>query len=334
VAGMVWAAGLVRPVMRDPWFILLFVANPFFIDAVYAFQFATIWSVLFFFLFVWAFEQRRYLPAAALLWLAVSTHPIMGGMAAASYGLYLMARERPKVPSFVLLSLPVAVALVPIYWMTLLTPSVRENSIWTVVQSVLDDLPRRGSLYVMPFALTVFAPYIRRSYRVVFTAVVLAAAGGVFFSNGTAIVHHGGYYGAVHGSSDVYERFFASSSFQPGATYRVMEPNQREDGMYRFIRHGAVLSNEFFSESVFRRNWTAPQYGCYVAFKRIDYVVIERAYLNDFHRNEQTLLQSLVREGQASVAYADPAGRFTVFDTTRFARAQPQPLSLDECGLY
>jgi hypothetical protein len=334
MAGMVWAAGLVRPVMRDPWFILLFVANPFFIDAVYAFQFATIWSTLFFFLFVWAFEQRRYVVGAALLWLAVSTHPIMGGMAAAFYGLYLMARDRGKVRPFILVSLPVAVALIPIYWMTLLTPSVRENSIPTVVTSVLDDLPRRGTLYAMPFVLTVLAPQIRRSYRVALATVVLAAAGGVFVSTGAVIAHHGGYYGAVHGSSDVYERFFASPSFQQGATYRVLEPNEREDGMYRFIRHGAVLSNEFFSESVFRRSWTAQQYGCYVAFKRIDYVVIERAYQQEYHRNEQTLLQSLVSDGRASVAFADPAGRFTVFDITRFTRAQPTPLSLDECGLY
>ncbi len=333
VVGMVWSAGLVRPIVRDPWFLLLFVVNPFFIDAVYAFQFASIWSIAFFFLFVWAFERRRYVLAAALLWLTVSTHPIMGGSAAAVYGLYLFAVDRPKVRPLALLSLPVAVSLVPIVWMMLMTPSVTENSLRTVVLSVLDVLPRRGTLLLMPFALTALVPYIRRSYRAALALVMMAAVGGVFFSTGLTF-HHGGYYGAVYGSSDVYETFFASPSFQPKATYRVMEPNEREDGMYRFIRHGAVLSNEFFSESVFRRNWTEPEYGCYTAFKKIDYVVIEQAYQNEYHRNEQTLLRSLVSADRASVTYDDAAGRFTVYDIRRFVREQTRPASLGQCGIY
>ena len=334
LVGMVVAAGLARPVVRNPWFMVLFVANPFFIDAAYAFQFATVWSTLFFFLFVWTFERQRYVPAAVLLWLTVSTQPIVGGAAAVAYGVYVLATKREEARPLLLLSLPVAVALVPIYWMSLLTPSVRENSLRTVVLSVLDVFPRRGTLYLLPFVFTGLAPFIRRSYRVSFAIVVLSLAGGVAFSSDAAIAHHGSYYGALHGSSDIYETFFASSSFQPGASYRVLEPNEREDGMYRFIRHGAVLSNEFFSESTFRRNWTEPQYACYVAFKSIDYVVVERAYQHVFRRNELGLLQSLVTEHRASVAYADPAGRFTAYDVRPFARERQKPASLDECGIY
>jgi glycosyltransferase involved in cell wall biosynthesis len=334
VAGMVWAAGLARPVMRNPWLMLIFVGNPFFIDSVYAFQFATVWSVVFFFLFVYAFERNRYMFAAVLLWLTVSTHPIVGGMAVGAYAGWLFAFDRPRARPLVLLSLPVVVALAPIYWMALRTPSVHENSLHTVISSVLDVLPRRGTLYAMPFALACLAPYIRQHYRVALAVVVISAAGGVLASNNKVIAHHGSYYGAIHSSSDMYQAYFASRGFHSGATYRVLEPNEREDGMYRFVRHGAVLSNEFFSESVFRRSWTEQQYGCYVTFKGVDYVVIERAYQHQYHRNEQTLLQGLVSEGRASVAYADPQSRFTVYDVRQFASERAKPASLKTCGVY
>jgi UDP-N-acetylglucosamine---dolichyl-phosphate N-acetylglucosaminyltransferase len=334
VAGMIWTAGLVRPSMRNPWFILLAVLNPFFIDAVYAFQFASVWCVVFFFLFVYFFERRRYILGAGALWLTVSTHPILGAMAAGTYGAWLLVFDRKQARALILLSMPVAVAVVPFYWMALKTPSVHENALQTIVSSVADVVPRRGTLFAMPFAVACLAPYMRANYRLSLAAVVLAAAGGVFISTDSLFVHHGGYYGAIHGSSDVYQQFFASPSFHSGATYRVLEPNEREDGMYRFIRNGAVLSNEFFSESIFRRSFTEPQYNCFVSFRTVDYVVYERMYQHQFHRNEQTLLNSLVSQGRVAVTYADPQGRFMVYDVRNFAREQPKPASLSSCGLY
>ncbi len=334
VVGTVWAAGLVRPIIRNPWFLLLFVINPFFVDAVYTFQFASMWSALFFFLFVWAFERQRYLLAALLLWLTVSTHPIVGGFAAGVYVLCLLAFDRAKVRPLALISIPVAVALAPVLWMTMLTPSVRENSLLTITLSVLDVLPRRGTIVMAPFLFTALAPYLDRLYR---PALVLVAGGlvaGVLLATGPFHFHKGGYYGAVHRSTNIYAGFFQSAQFQPGATYRVLEPNEREDGMYRFIQHGAVLSNEFFSESIFRQNWVEPQYACFVAFKAIDYVVLETAYLHQFGYNEGGLLQSLVGSGRAELAYVDPGGKFNVYDVRRFAAEQPKPSSLRECGMF
>lgn len=330
----VWSAALVRPVMRDPWFLLLFVINPFFIDAVYVFQYATLWTTAFFFLFVWAFERRRYLLAAVLLWLSVSTHPIMGGLAAAVYGVVILVRDRQRLRPLLLLAAPVAIALIPVVWMMMLTPSIRENSLRTVVLSVLDVLPRRGSIILLPFAFSVFAPFIRRSYRVTLGAFALAAVLGVLFAGGPIPITEGSYYGAIHRSTDIYASFFRSPQFQPGATYRVLEPNEREDGMYRFIRHRAILGNEFFSESTMRLNWTQPQLRCYLAFKGIDYVVVEKAYLRQYHRNEEAVLQALVSEGRAGVTFVDPAGKFTVYDVRQFVAEQQKPSSLNACGIY
>ncbi len=334
VVGTVWAAGLVRPVMRDPWFVLLFVMNPFFIDAVYSFQFASLWSILFFFLFVWAFERRRYPLAAALLWLTVSTHPVEGGAAAGVYGLCLLVFDRGKVRPLVFLSIPVGVALIPIFWMTLLTPTVHENSLRTVVGSVGDTLPRRAIMIAAPFAVTPLVPYIRRFYRPTLATLAVLMGIGVMWATTPVSGVYGSYYGAIHRSTNIYAAFFQSPQFQPGATYRVLEPNEREDGMYRFMQHGAILSNEFFTESMFYLNWTEPQYSCYVAFKGIQYVVVEKAFLHQFGVNEEEVLQSLVAAERASVSYVDPGGKFTVYDVRRFAAERAKPESLSECGVY
>ena len=53
------AACFARPVMRDPWVMLLFLLNPFYIDGVLAFQFPFLWSAFFFFLFVIALDRKR-----------------------------------------------------------------------------------------------------------------------------------------------------------------------------------------------------------------------------------------------------------------------------------
>jgi hypothetical protein len=76
----------------------------------------------------------------------------------------------------------------------------------------------------------------------------VAAVIGVLFLGGIIRFYRSpsGYYGVIHDSSDVYAQYFASPAFQPGMTYRVLEPRERSDGMYRFIQHRAVLSNEFF----------------------------------------------------------------------------------------
>ena len=180
----------------------------------------------------------------------------------------------------------------------------------------------------------IFAPFIRRYYAVSLSIFVGGLVLGVLMATGPLRITYGSYYGALHFATDTYAQFFDSPQFQPGATYRVLEPNDREDGMYRFIRHGAVLSNEFFSESIFRRSWEMPQYACFVAFKGIDYVVIEKAYMLYQPSNEQALLGSLVADGRAGVSYVDPEGRFTVYDVRRFAAEQPKPAALSECGIY
>jgi dolichol-phosphate mannosyltransferase len=332
--GTVWAAGKAHPIMRTPWVMLLFVINPFLIDAVYSFQFATLWSAFFFFLFMWSMNERRHLLAAVLLWLTISTHPIMGGFAVGGYVLWHLIVDRSKLRPLALMFVPVGVGLVPIVWMMFLTPSVGENSLKTVTLSVLDVLPRRATIFWAPFLFVIFAPSIRNSYRIVLPLLTGGMVLGVLMATGPLRISYGSYYGALHFSTDIYADYFQSPQFHPGATYRVVEPNDREDGMYRFIRHGAVLANEFFSESMFRRNWTVDQYGCFLAFKGVDYVVMEKAYMVNSPANEQDVLDGLASSGGAPVTYVDPGGKFTVYDVQPFVSRQAKVSSLSECGLY
>ncbi len=336
VVGTVWTAGLVRPVMRDPWFLLLFLLNPLFIDAIYGFQFASLWSAVFFFSFVWAFERQRYLLTAGLLWLTVATHPVIGAAAVGAYGLCLLTFDRGRLRPLITIGIPISIALIPIYYMELLTPSVRENSFFTIGSSTVLSIIERGTFLAMPFALSALAPQIRRLYRPVLAAGMVTAVVGVVALSGVIRYERapGGYYGIIHHSSNVYAEFFRSPEFQPGAVYRVLEPTEREDGMYRFIKHGAVLSNEFFNESVFRRPWTQSQYACYGAFKGIDFVVAEKVYVKRYGNSEQDLLRTLVSDGRAIIVYNDPAGRFTVYDVRAFISEQTKPHSLNECGVF
>ncbi|HEY7374010.1 MAG TPA: hypothetical protein VIF57_17750, partial [Polyangia bacterium] len=345
VAALLWGACLARPALRDPWFLLLFVLNPFFIDAVYSFQLASVWSLVFFFLFVWRFEaapsgdvavRRGLVAPAALLWLSLSTHPIMGLFSTALYGLTLTLPARNDLRRLAIACGGALVAAAPFLWMTLSTPALGESSPVTVALSVADTVLRRGTVVALVLTLPFAGGWVRAHYRGSLAFMGGALAAGLVFSAG--IVHigdlnRGTYAGAFHSASNAYGGFFVSPAFHPGANYRVLEPTEREDGAYRFLQHGAVLSNEFFSESMMRRDWSEPQFACYAAYKQIDFDVVEAAYNSEYHKDEGALLDSFVASGVATVAYDDPAGRFRVYDLSRLTAGRPRPKSLDECGL-
>jgi hypothetical protein len=171
--------------------------------------------------------------------------------------------HRERFGRLLMIGVPVGVALAPIYWMTLMTPSLSDNTA-AFVRTTASSIAARGTFFAAPFAFSAAAPLLRHYYRPALSFGVVAAVVGLLFLGGIVRFYRSpsGYYGVIHESSDIYAEYFASSAFQPGMTYRVLEPRERSDGMYRFIQHGAVLSNEFFSESEMYRNWSADQYGC------------------------------------------------------------------------
>lgn len=314
IVGLVWAAGVARRQLRDPWLLALFVLNPFFLEAIVVFQFSFVWSALFFFLFAAALDRRRWIAAGLLGWLAAGTHPIMGLPPVAIYLAWSVWRRGVPLKAGAVLAAAIGVALLPVLYYTLITPAVYDNTLGTIILSVADVVVRRGTVLAAPFVLAAWAGPVRRWWRPLAGVTVAGLAVNVAFAHGFLGWAEGSYTGIVRTSRDIYRPYTASAAFEPGARYRVLAPNDREDGMYYLVRRGAVLASELFTESQFKRSFRPEQYTCFLGAKLIDYVVVEQAYFSQYRTNELNLLHDLSRRGQADLVFADPRGRYQVYD--------------------
>lgn len=328
------AACIARPVMRDPWVMLLFLLNPFYIDGVLAFQFPFLWSALFFFLFVIALDRKRDITAGLFLWLCITTHPLAGGIGALCYLAVHFLTEPARRWRFVVLGVLAGLASLPALLLARGTPALAENSVRVIVSSIADGFVRRATVLAFPFLATWLIVALRRWYRPIFAVWIVGLIFSIVMVNGAFGYAQGGYEGLFTQSHDIYAPYFASDQFDASATYRVMEPNQFEDGQYYFLRHGARLANEFFSESMFRRSWTEGEYRAFLMEKQIDYVSIERGYLAQYHTNEQHLLDGLTQRDLARAVYRDPRERYVIYDVRPFRVAgistPPTPLPTRE----
>jgi hypothetical protein len=320
---LTWAATVARRAMRDPWFLLLFVLNPFFIDAIFSFQFSFVWSAAFFFLYVAMLDKRRWLLAGITGWLAAGTHPIMGLPPVALYLGWSVWRGRTPLPRAVALAAVVGVALIPLLILTLQAPAIGENSVETIALSIADVVVRRGTILLVPFVFARYAETLRLRWRPVAGIVTAGLVVNTVFANGFLGFAEGGYSGIVTVSRNHYEPFIESGAFERGAHYRVLTPNDREDGIYYLMRQGAVLTSDLFTESMFKRNFEPDQYTCFLAAKDVDFVVMERGYERQYRTNEARLLGDLSDRGLAHPVLAGPSGRYTVYDV-RPARLQAQ----------
>ncbi|HYM14135.1 MAG TPA: glycosyltransferase family 2 protein [Dehalococcoidia bacterium] len=334
------AALVVRPDMRDPWLLVPFLANPFLIDALGSGQDAFLWSAAGFFIFVWSVERRRWPVSAAALWFTASTHPIEGGMAVAAYLIWHAIRHREDLVPLAAVSALALPFLLPSIYFALATPALHETGTGTLTFSVLQDLPRRGSVLAAPFLLTWGAPFLRRHYRPLGAAFTLAAVPTILLSAGALagmpvvgyLSGQGSYAGLVSPASDFYSGYLASGDFRPGLVYRVLSPNQKEQGAYYLIRHGGVLANELFSESQARHSWSERGYQCYLAAKHVDRVVVERGYHHQFRTNEQLILNALVTRGLATLTYGGAGDHIAVYDVVPFRSAIATLSSVTECN--
>lgn len=333
VIGLIWAATLMRPRMRDPWLLLLFLLIPPFIEAFFVFQFSFMWSTVFFFLFVWAAERRRWPLAILLLWLSISTHPLSGLETGTAYVCYRLWRHPKQRCPLLLSSLVASIASIPFIWLSSQIPALTDERPLTVTVSVLDNLLRRAPVPAAPFALTALEPWLRRHYRQVLAAAVLgvglltAVQEGLL---GWAVADYGGIFKRSH---NLYAEFIRSDAFLPGANYRLLEPTEREDGAYYLMQAGGRLAQEFFTESLFRRDWTPSQYTCFIQAKAIDVVIVEWDYLKEFPKNEPALLLDFERQGILDRLYDDPAGRFVAFDVRPLRSEAAGPFPLRRCRL-
>ena len=320
-----YAATRARPALRDPRLLALIYVNSFLIEGLLSFQFAFIWACGFFFMCVEAVDKRRWKTAAVWAILTVTTHMVLGAVAIAVYTLFAIVRRRRDAVPLLTAMVIAALVVLPYALYVRTTPAV-ESTPTQHIWGTLRYMARfRGTEVALPFVVSMLAGVLRPLFLPAFLA--LAAVLGMRFNG-----KHVNIYGLNHNSRPFYGDFVRSPEFDRSLTYRVLEPNDRENGAYQLIKNGAVLGQEFFDQSQFRLWWDTPEmYTCFLGAKKIDVVLLEKNYIPKFNRNEHTRLAELEQQGKAQVIYQDPAGRFTAYDVRD---ARTEGVTLDDCRLW
>lgn len=308
------------------WLLALFAAVPFLLGSLLDFQMSFVWSVLFGYLYIWALEKRSFVWAYFWLVLAAGNHLVIMGPVLAVYTACVYWREPSLRKNLLWLSGLALAPLVPLAWYTLKTPTIGENSPGFVLYIWVETVFPRGILFFSPFVLVKLAS-LRNSWARYSTGWV-AAICLVALSIGWNF-KYSSYSGLVTEAHNDYQQYLESAFFHSGAIYRVVESGD-EQGQYYFIQDGAVLSNEFYSESYFHINWTQSSYCCYLSVKKIDYVVLSTDYVRRYHTNEADILKNLLDQKKATLVYEDPQGRFLVYDV-RNARSDVEGNSVRNC---
>ncbi len=318
-----YAAVRARPALRDLRLLALIYINTSLIEGIASFQFSFIWACGFFFLTVEAIDKRHWILASLLALLTVTTHPIAGGIAVPAYVVYtLVRRPRDLVPLSAAMA-AAAILTVPYILYSHTTPAAGSTRLSYEIGTIKYMIRFRASVVVLPLLVSALAPLLRPLFLPAFAAMALAF--GVRFQQ-----NHVNTYGFKHESSPFYGEFIKSPQFDRSLTYRVVEPNDREDGAYQLIKNGAVLGQEFFEQSQYHRWWySLNMYSCFLGAKNIDVVLDETEQKYKFNQNEEWPLSQFVKQGKARVIYTDPKGRFIAYDV----RGAKEPgAKLSQCG--
>lgn len=302
VAGAVFmlvAMACFRPAMRNPLLFALFLLNPLLWNGITQFQLTTVWSFAFFFLGAARFERHRRGQAWALFAVAIVCHPMMGLGAMALYGAWEWARQWRLPRSFAAVGALAAAAASPAIILFLSTPLLTEASRLDITLSVLDNL-RRLSIVLVPLALPALRRFVFKRQATFAGAVALATIATLVYLPPSGLWEH---------SQPRFADYLAAHPVVPHASYRVAVKNNHEDGMVEFMKAGAVLANEFFTESQHRQVWPSPEaYTCYLATKQVDYVVISGEYDGRYRASELQMLDRLATQGHAELQFRGDDG--------------------------
>ncbi len=306
-AAIIAVAGYSR-LRKDPVLIACFALSLPFLDGLLSFQFIFFWAALFFFLFAWALDRRRTVLAGVLMWATMVTHPIIGLEAVVIYTVYHVRAQPVRRPIVLRMAVVTGLCALPTFVYSLGDPSAGEAPKLYLAAKVIVRSAFGLAILFGPFLLLRWRAVIHANYARVF-ALVCTSSLLWFAADQSSCI------GLFEDAQSMYTGFFDSGRFQRGAVYRILEPEDREEGQYFFVQKGAVLANSFFTETMFRQDWESlEEYTAFLREERIDFVVVEQDYFEDFDTNEGELLDRLVTLKQGSRTYADPEGRFEVFD--------------------
>ena len=324
-----YAATRARPALRDPRLLCLIYVNTFLIESLVSFQMAFIYACVFFFLFIEAVDKRHWVLATLLAIATVSTHPFAGGAGVTAYVVYAAARRPADVRPLFVSMVVAAIALAPFALYIRTAPAASTTSDQDLMGTLRFIARYRGLVILLPLIISAFAPAFRTLFVVVFVAMALTFAQRIEAKKVNT-------FGIARNSHTFYNEFLQSPQFNATLRYRVLEPNDREDGAYRLIQHGVVLTQEFFDQSQFRRWWNSPeQYACFLGAKQVDVVLLERDYPLKWNQNEDKRLQEFAADGRARVIYTDPhpdrkGPRFWAYDVRG---ARQEGARIGDCNL-
>jgi len=339
VAGFVLYAAMAvwaRPALREPRLLALVLGNTFLLEGLMSFQMAFIWACAFFFAFVALVDRRRWAPAALLAVATLTTHPFLGAAAVGAYALYTAARWPRTIVPLALALAAAAVVVTPFALYIRTAPSVETTSRQELFATLRWIARFRGAIVLLPLVVSACSPAFRRWFLVVFTVMVATFAVRMSEAKVNTFGITQQLAGERH-NGPFYGNFIASPVFDRALRYRVLEPNDREDGAVQLLKAGAVLTQEFFDQSQFRRWWTSPdQYACFLGARRVDVVLLEGDYPLKFNQNEDRLLREASERGTAREIWVEPDPR--VPEKPKFRAYDVRPLrrdgvSLADCGL-
>ena len=321
VVAMLVAVCHFRPELRNPFLFSLFLLNPLLWNGITQFQLTTVWAFAFVFAGLGQLERGRNVRAVILLALGVASHPMMGIGALGVYGVFEWIRTSDFPLRAAALGAVAVLLASPAVVLFLSTPLVSEAKPAVIALSVLDNV-RRFSVPLLALLIPELRGriYLRQGGVAGFLAFATAAA-LVFLPPS----------GLWESTQPRFAGYLAANPIRPGDSYRVTVSNNHEDGMVQFMKAGAILANEFFTESEHRQVWPDPgAYACFLATKSVDHVVVGREYPSPFRESELHMLDALVQQGDAELEYRGDDG--TVAYTVRLP-ASARRDSLRDCHL-
>lgn len=304
VALMLIAVGRFRSELRNPFLFSLFLLNPLLWNGITQFQLTTVWAFAFAFFGLAQLERARYGTALAMLAAAIAVHPMMATGTIAIYLAWEWARTRTIPLRAAALSVGAVAIASPSVFLFLSTPLVSEAKLNVIALSFLDNL-RRLSVPLLALAIPELRGRIYLRQATVAGALALATVGVLIYLPPS---------GLWQSTRPRFEGYLAAHPVQPAGSYRVLVSNNHEDGMVEFMRAGATLANEFFTESEHRQVWPDPDaYTCFLATKQVDHVIVGSEYPSPYRESELHMLDILAANGDAEIEYrGDDATAYTV----------------------
>jgi hypothetical protein len=223
----------------------------------------------------------------------------MGVVAMALYGAVEWVRTRTPPRRLLPVAAGALVLASPAVFLFFSTPLLRDATALRLVLSALDNL-RRLSIMVLALLLPMAAPQVFRFVRPIAAVGAAATVAALVFLPPSGLWER---------SQPRFEAYLREHPVVPDGSYRVMVKNNHEDGMVEFMKAGAVLSSEFFTESEHRHTFRdVDAYACFLATTEVRHVVLGSEYPSRFRRSEEQMLEALVSRGQAEFEYRGDDG--------------------------